>query len=114
MAFKPETDDMREAPSLVVIQKLLEAGCEVSAYDPVAMDESRRRIGETVRYAKDIYDAVMDADVLLLITEWKEFRMPSWQVVKKLMANPLVIDGRNIYDPAEMTEYGFDYHCIGR
>ena len=114
LAFKPETDDMREAPSLVVIQKLLEAGCEVSAYDPVAMDESRRRIGNTIRYAKDIYDAVMDADVLLLITEWKEFRMPSWQVVKKLMANPLVIDGRNIYDPAEMAEYGFDYHCIGR
>ena len=114
LAFKPETDDMREAPSLVVIQKLLEAGCEVSAYDPVAMDESRRRIGNAIRYAKDIYDAVMDADVLLLITEWKEFRMPSWQVVKKLMANPLVIDGRNIYDPAEMAEYGFDYHCIGR
>ena len=114
LAFKPETDDMREAPSLVVIQKLLEAGCEVSAYDPVAMDESRRRIGNTIRYAKDIYDAVMDADVLLLITEWKEFRMPSWQVVKKLMANPLVIDGRNIYDLAEMAEYGFDYHCIGR
>ena len=78
------------------------------------MDESRRRIGNTIRYAKDIYDAVMDADVLLLITEWKEFRMPSWQVVKKLMANPLVIDGRNIYDLAEMAEYGFDYHCIGR
>lgn len=114
LAFKPETDDMREAPSLVIIRKLMEAGCEVSAYDPVAMPESRRRIGDVIRYAKDIYDAVVDADALLLITEWKEFRMPSWTAIKKLMANPLVIDGRNIYDPSEMQEYGFEYHCIGR
>ena len=114
LAFKPETDDMREAASLIVIRKLLEAGCQVSAYDPVAMPEAKRRIGETIRYAKDIYDAVVDADALLLITEWKVFRMPSWQAVKKLMANPLVIDGRNIYDPQEMQEYGFEYHCIGR
>lgn len=114
LAFKPETDDMREAPSLVIIHKLMEAGCEISAYDPVAMPESRRRIGEVIRYAKDIYDAVVDADALLLITEWKEFRMPSWTAIKKLMANPLVIDGRNIYDPSEMQEYGFEYHCIGR
>lgn len=114
LAFKPETDDMREAASLVVIRKLLEAGCEVSAYDPVAIPEAKRRMGEVVRYAQDIYDAVVDADALLLITEWKVFRMPSWQAVKKLMANPLVIDGRNIYDPHEMQEYGFEYHCIGR
>lgn len=114
LAFKPETDDMREAPSLVVIQKLIESGCQVTAYDPVAIPESRRRIGDTVRYAKDIYDAVVDADALLLVTEWKEFRMPSWAAIKKLMANPLVVDGRNIYDPKEMEEYGFEYHCIGR
>ena len=114
LAFKPETDDMREAPSLVVIQKLIESGCQVTAYDPVAILESRRRIGDAVRYAKDIYDAVVDADALLLVTEWKEFRMPSWAAIKKLMANPLVVDGRNIYDPKEMEEYGFEYHCIGR
>lgn len=114
LAFKPETDDMREAPSLVVIQKLIESGCQVTAYDPVAISESRRRIGDAVRYAKDIYDAVVDADALLLVTEWKEFRMPSWATIKKLMANPLVVDGRNIYDPKEMEEYGFEYHCIGR
>ncbi len=114
LAFKPETDDMREAPSLVIIDKLLKAGCDVRAYDPVAMDESRRRIGDTIYYAKDIYDAVVDADALLLITEWKEFRMPSWTAVHKLMANPSVIDGRNIYDIKEMEEYGFEYHCIGR
>lgn len=114
LAFKPETDDMREAPSLVVIQKLIESGCQVTAYDPVAIPESRRRIGDAVRYAKDIYDAVVDADALLLVTEWKEFRMPSWTAIKKLMANPLVVDGRNIYDPKEMEEYGFEYHCIGR
>ena len=114
LAFKPETDDMREAPSLVIIDKLLKVGCDVRAYDPVAMDESRRRIGDTIYYAKDIYDAVVDADALLLITEWKEFRMPSWTAVHKLMANPLVIDGRNIYDIKEMEEYGFEYHCIGR
>ena len=114
LAFKPETDDMREAPSLVVIQKLIESGCQVTAYDPVAISESRRRIGDAVRYAEDIYDAVVDADALLLVTEWKEFRMPSWAAIKKLMANPLVVDGRNIYDPKEMEEYGFEYHCIGR
>lgn len=114
LAFKPETDDMREAPSLVVIQKLIESGCQVTAYDPVAIPESRRRIGDAVRYAKDIYDAVVDANALLLVTEWKEFRMPSWAAIKKLMANPLVVDGRNIYDPKEMEEYGFEYHCIGR
>ena len=114
LAFKPETDDMREAPSLVVIQKLIESGCQVTAYDPIAIPESRRRIGDAVRYAKDIYDAVVDADALLLVTEWKEFRMPLWAAIKKLMANPLVVDGRNIYDPKEMEEYGFEYHCIGR
>ena len=114
LAFKPETDDMREAPSLVLIEKLLAAGCEVYAYDPVAVEESKRRIGESVHYAKDIYDAVVDADALMLVTEWKEFRMPSWSAIKKLMATPLVLDGRNIYDIKEMEENGCVYHCIGR
>ena len=98
LAFKPETDDMREAPSLVLIEKLLAAGCEVYAYDPVAVEESKRRIGDVIHYAKDIYDAVVDADALMLVTEWKEFRMPSWSAIKKLMATPLVLDGRYIYD----------------
>lgn len=114
LAFKPETDDMREAPSLVLIEKLLAAGCEVYAYDPVAVEESKRRIGDVIHYAKDIYDAVVDADALMLVTEWKEFRMPSWFAIKKLMATPLVLDGRNIYDIKEMEENGFVYHCIGR
>lgn len=114
LAFKPETDDMREAPSLVLIEKLLAAGCEVYAYDPVAVEETKRRIGDSIHYAKDIYDAVVDADALMLVTEWKEFRMPSWSAIKKLMATPLVLDGRNIYDIKEMEENGFVYHCIGR
>ncbi|WP_075559853.1 UDP-glucose dehydrogenase family protein [Parabacteroides timonensis] len=114
LAFKPETDDMREAPSLVLIEKLLAAGCEVYAYDPVAVEETKRRIGDSIHYAKDIYDAVVDADALMLVTEWKEFRMPSWSAVKKLMATPLVLDGRNIYDIKEMEGNGFVYHCIGR
>lgn len=114
LAFKPETDDMREAPSLVLIEKLLAAGCEVYAYDPVAIEESKRRIGDVIHYAKDIYDTVVDADALMLVTEWKEFRMPSWSAIKKLMSTPLVLDGRNIYDVKEMEENGFVYHCIGR
>lgn len=114
LAFKPETDDMREAPSLVLIEKLLGAGCEVYAYDPVAVEETKRRISDSIHYAKDIYDAVVDADALMLVTEWKEFRMPSWSAVKKLMATPLVLDGRNIYDIKEMEGNGFVYHCIGR
>ena len=114
LAFKPETDDMREAPSLVLIDKLLASGCEVYVYDPVSMEETRRRLGDTLHYAKDIYDAVVDADALLLVTEWKEFRMPSWSAVKKLMATPLILDGRNIYDVKELEENGFVYHCVGR
>ena len=114
LAFKPETDDMREAPSLVLIEKLLSAGCDVYAYDPVAIEESKRRIGDSIHYAKDIYDAVVDADALMLVTEWKEFRLPSWSAIKKLMATPLVLDGRNIYDIKEMEDNGFVYHCIGR
>jgi UDPglucose 6-dehydrogenase len=114
LAFKPETDDMREATSLVTINLLLEAGCTVRVYDPVAMNECRRRIGDKVFYAKDMYDAVLDADALLMLTEWKQFRLPSWGVVSKSMKNPLIIDGRNIYDAEELKQNGFEYYCIGR
>ncbi|WP_217931431.1 UDP-glucose dehydrogenase family protein [Bacteroides caecimuris] len=114
LAFKPETDDMREAPALVLIDKLLEAGCKVRAYDPAAVQECKRRIGDTIYYACDMYDAVLDADVLMLVTEWKEFRLPSWAVIKKTMSQQIVLDGRNIYDKKEMEELGFVYHCIGK
>jgi UDPglucose 6-dehydrogenase len=114
LAFKPDTDDMREATSLVTIQLLLDAGCRVRVFDPVAMEECKRRIGDKVEYAKDMYDAVLDADAMLLLTEWKQFRLPSWGVMKKTMKNALVIDGRNIYDKEELEEYGFEYHCIGK
>lgn len=114
LAFKPETDDMREAPSLVVIDKLLKASAEVSVYDPAAMQEAKWRIGDTIRYADNMYDAVLDADALVLLTEWKQFRLPSWQVIKKAMKGNIIIDGRNIYDPAELSENGFVYHCIGK
>ena len=113
LAFKPETDDMREATSLVTIKLLLEAGATVRVYDPVAIDECRRRIGDAVEYATDMYDALVDADGLLLLTEWKQFRLPSWRVVSRTMRNPLIVDGRNIYDAAELHSLGFTYECIG-
>lgn len=114
LAFKPETDDMREAPVLVLIDKLQQAGCNIRAYDPAAMEECKRRIGDTIYYARDMYDAVLDADVLMLVTEWKEFRLPSWAVIKKTIAQQIVLDGRNIYEKKEMEEQGFIYHCIGK
>ena len=114
LSFKPETDDMRESTALVMIRLLLEAGCTVRAYDPVAMDECRRRIGDVVTYSNDMYDAVLNADALLLLTEWKEFRLPTWGVIKKAMSHPIVIDGRNIFDADELKEDGFEYHCIGK
>jgi len=114
LSFKPETDDMRESTALVMISKLLAAGCHVRVYDPVAMDECRRRIGNQVTYCRDKYDAVLDADALLLLTEWKEFRLPTWAVIKKAMKRPLVIDGRNIFDAEELVENDFEYYCIGR
>ena len=113
LAFKPETDDMREAPSLVLIDLLLEAGCRVKVYDPVAMEECRRRIGDRVEYCRDKYEAAVDAEALLLVTEWKEFRVPSWEVLKKAMRGRVVIDGRNIYDREEMKRNDFEYECIG-
>ncbi len=114
LSFKPETDDMRESTALVMIRLLTEAGCTVQAYDPVAMDECKRRMGDCITYCRNMYDAVIDADALLLLTEWKEFRLPSWGVIRKAMRRPLVIDGRNIFDSEELDENGFEYHCIGK
>jgi len=113
LSFKPQTDDMREAPSLVLIDKFIQAGATVKAFDPVAMNECKRRIGDIITYAKDNYDALIDADCLLLVTEWSDFRMPNFNVMKKLMKSPVIFDGRNIYDQEEMKESNFDYFCIG-
>lgn len=114
LAFKPETDDMRESTALVLIKKLLDAGCCVRAYDPVAMNECRRILGNDIYYCKDMYDATFEADALLLLTEWKEFRLPAWKVIKKSMRRPLIIDGRNIFDSDELKELGFEYYGIGK
>lgn len=114
LSFKPETDDMRESTALVIIKLLKEAGCTIRTFDPVAMDECRRRVGDNVIYCRDKYEAVFHADALLLLTEWKEFRLPSWDVVGSAMNKKLIIDGRNIFDPEELAEAGFEYHCIGR
>ncbi len=114
LSFKPETDDMREAPSLVIIEKLVAAGCKIRVYDPVAMEEAKRRIGNVIYYANDMYDAVLDTDALLLLTEWKEFRLPSWAVVRKAMKQPAIFDGRNIYEKKEMEKQGFYYSRIGK
>ncbi len=114
LSFKPETDDMRDSTALVVIGLLKAAGCTIRAYDPVAMDECRRRVGDDVVYCRDMYEAVLQADALLLLTEWKEFRLPNWEVIGRTMTRKLVIDGRNIFDYEELSEAGFEYHCIGR
>ena len=114
LAFKPETDDMREAPSLVLIDLLIKAGATVKVYDPVAMYECRRRIGDSVIYAKDLYDAADGADALMLVTEWKEFRMPNAKTLLQKMKGRLILDGRNILDHDELRQAGFEYHCIGR
>ena len=114
LAFKPDTDDMREAASLVVINDLIRAGATVKVYDPVAMDECRRRIGDRVIYAGDMYDVVDGADAVLLVTEWKQFRLPAWSVIRKIMRTPVVVDGRNIYVRGEVEAEGFRYLSIGR
>lgn len=114
LAFKPETDDIREAPAFVLIDRILKAGGSVKAYDPVAMDACKRKIGDIIEYGSCMYDAVLDADALLLVTEWKEFRLPSWGVLKKTMNRPLVLDGRNIYDRRDVEEAGFEYKGIGK
>lgn len=114
LSFKPETDDMREAPALVVIEKLLHAGAIVNVFDPVSMDETKRRIGDTVTYCKDMYEVVIDADAIVLMTEWKQFRMPSWTIIHKVMKNYVIVDGRNIYDGEELKDLGFTYFRIGQ
>ena len=127
LSFKPETDDMRESTALVMLSLLLKSGCHVRVYDPVAMDECRRRLfvmaqddtniahfANNIEYCRDMYEATLDADALLLLTEWKEFRLPSWDVISRSMRNQLVLDGRNIFDSDELADAGFEYHCIGR
>lgn len=112
LAFKPNTDDMRQPPALVLIENLLNSGCEVIAYDPVAMDECKRRIGNKIKYARDMYEAVLDTDAIFHITEWKEFRMPSWEVIKKAMrGEPVLFDGRSVYTEEELG--GIKYIKIG-
>lgn len=113
LSFKPQTDDMREAPSLVLIGKLLEAGAKVKAYDPVAMKEAKHTLGDTITYAEEQYEALIDADCLLLVTEWSEFKFPNFKIVRKLLNQPVIFDGRNIYDAAEMKRNDFTYYCIG-
>lgn len=113
LSFKPETDDMREAPALVVIDKLLKDGATVRVFDPIAMDECKRRIGDAVTYCENMYDAADGADVFTLMTEWRQFRMPSWNVIQKVMKGKVVVDGRNIYDRQELEKLGFVYTRIG-
>lgn len=113
LAFKPETDDMRQAPSLILIRALLEAGCEVAVYDPVAMTEAQRHLGQSVRYARDIYDSALDVDAIFHVTEWKAFRMPAWEVLARSVRTPLLIDGRNVFDTAPV-EAGFTLLQIGQ
>lgn len=113
LAFKPGTDDMREAPSLVMIEELLGMGCKVRAYDPISMAECRRRIGDRIAYCHDIYEAVDGADVLFLVTEWTEFRFPEWERVKHYLSFPVLFDGRNLYDRDELRKEGFEYYGVG-
>lgn len=114
LSFKPNTDDMREAPALTIIKKLLEKKVRINVYDPVAIDECRRRIGNVINYNKDRYEALIDSDALIVITEWPEFRVLNYRVMEKLMKEKVIFDGRNIYDPSEMKEFGFTYYGIGR
>ena len=113
LAFKPNTDDMREAPSVVLVNSLLNAGAKVKVYDPIAMEEAEKYFGDRVVYAKDLYDAAVDTDAVVLLTEWNEFRLPSWTAIRKLVKKPVVIDGRNIYNAKDLVEAGFEYFCIG-
>jgi UDPglucose 6-dehydrogenase len=113
LSFKPKTDDMREAPSLVIIEKLLKAGASVVAYDPVAMHEAQRMIGDTIAYSTDMYDTLNKSDALLIVTEWPEFRSPDFDEVSKRLNNKVIFDGRNIFDYKDMKAIGYDYYCIG-
>jgi UDPglucose 6-dehydrogenase len=114
LSFKPQTDDMREAPSLVIIKNLLEAGAKVKAYDPVAMKEASRILGDSITYSEDPYDALIDAECMVLVTEWPEFKVPNFDVIRKLLNAPVIFDGRNIYEVSEMKRRGFEYFCIGK
>ncbi|WP_248722638.1 UDP-glucose/GDP-mannose dehydrogenase family protein [Seonamhaeicola sp. ML3] len=113
LSFKPQTDDMREAPSLEIVKRLLEAGATVKAYDPIAMEEAKHHFGETISYYEDQYEALIDADCLAILTEWPEFKFPNFNIVNRLLKSPAIFDGRNIYDRHEMKEKGFNYFCIG-
>ncbi|RXP45148.1 UDP-glucose/GDP-mannose dehydrogenase family protein [Lutibacter sp. HS1-25] len=113
LSFKPQTDDMREAPSLIIVKKLLEAGAIVKVYDPVAMEEAKHHFADSVSYYKDQYEALIDADCLAILTEWPEFKIPNFKIIHKLLNTPTIFDGRNIYDKDEMKQYGFNYYCIG-
>ena len=113
LAFKPETDDMREAPSLILIDKIIAAGGKVKVFDPIAINECKRRIGDKVAYGDDMYDAALDADALLLVTEWREFRFPNFAILGKVMKEKVIIDGRNIYDRNELNQNDFTYYKIG-
>lgn len=113
LSFKPKTDDMREAPSLVIIEKLLKEGASVVAYDPVAMHEAQRMIGNTIEYATDMYDTLNGADALLIVTEWPEFRVPDFDEVGKRLNNKVLFDGRNIFESNDMKKLGYSYYCIG-
>ncbi len=114
LSFKPKTDDMREAPSIVIIEKLLAEGAVVRAHDPIAMNEARRHFGDRIAYCADMYDVLDGADALVLVTEWNEFRLPNFGKIKSLLTMPVVFDGRNLYDPKKMASQGFIYHSIGR
>jgi UDPglucose 6-dehydrogenase len=114
LAFKPNTDDMREAPSLVLIDALLEAGAHVVAHDPVAMPETKRRIGDRIRYAAHGYDALEGSCALVIVTDWNEYRHPDFERIKRTLAAPVIVDGRNLYDAAKMRGLGFAYDSIGR
>jgi UDPglucose 6-dehydrogenase len=114
LSFKPGTDDMREAPSLVLIKQLLKKGAKVKAYDPVAMEEAKRLLGNTIEYCSDMYEATIDADALAVVTEWNEFRLPNYRVLSKTIKQKVIFDGRNIFEPEEISENGFEYFCIGR
>ena len=114
LSFKPETDDIREAPSLELVRSLVASGVKVRVYDPAALEQTEKIMGDIIYYAQDIYDAANNADALIVPTEWKEFRLPNWQILKKIMRTRLVIDGRNIYNRDELMEYGFHYRGIGQ
>jgi UDPglucose 6-dehydrogenase len=114
LAFKPNTDDMREAPALVLVEELLAAGAEVVAHDPVAMHEAQRRLGSRIAFAENGYDAIEGADALVVVTDWNEYRHPDFARIRRLLRTPVVVDGRNLYDARKMRALGFRYDSIGR